>query len=490
MAGGSLPPNGVEALRAHIEAELAAGRLAVKPFYWDLRNEIIRPWETVPPQSRYFWAKWKPTLGWAYTDIIVDLRLLLAESRGSTEVVVSHEELAKRHGVSVATIERLLCPAAFRDPDRWFLRFFLRIVPRYQYDPVRRKKVRVSNAYEVAMDDPLLPEDEQVIQGRYTQEEIRALLRQGVVDLAKYASLRSSSPSPQLAGPTPQNVSGRGDLPLTRGGTDRAFCGVGGPTPQFEGQVQVADLLGGIRQPPPTPQLAVRDGSSSSSRSISTAADLDPALIDELLATFKGLSRAKAVHLIADCSVDAVRDQLAWFPHRDNTWATKGPLAAFIHYCRDGSPKPEAVEQEERRREEEARRRVEGESTRARMAAQKEETGRARAVRQAGSPYADLWTKLDAFLEMALGTAKYELWYAPLELADVRDDRVVWIAPNRFHRDFAETHCGDAMRAVLAQLLGGGVSVRIASHGEQLAIPMDGGADVCSAVPEGEGRGP
>ena len=50
--------------------------------------------------------------------------------------------------------------AALQHP---LIAYFVRCEARYVYDPVRGKKVRTSDMYDVAMDDPLVPEDEALL---------------------------------------------------------------------------------------------------------------------------------------------------------------------------------------------------------------------------------------------------------------------------------------------------------------------------------------
>jgi hypothetical protein len=73
-------------------------------------------------------------------------------------------------GVSVDTIARAL--------KGKLASLFVRVEPRYRYDPIRKKKIRTSSIYHVAIDDPLLPEDE---------KSLHALLAK--VDIALHRSI-------------------------------------------------------------------------------------------------------------------------------------------------------------------------------------------------------------------------------------------------------------------------------------------------------------
>src|SRR5579883_2193533 len=136
-------------------ARLAGEHLEVLPFYHDLRNQIVRPLN-LHVETRYFFRRWKPILGPVLTLLIMELRDRCYYNPRTGErrdyCWPSQEELARAIGVSTRTVIR-----ALQDPRA---QKFIRIQHRYRYDPVLGKKVRTSSAYVVAMDDPLLPEDE------------------------------------------------------------------------------------------------------------------------------------------------------------------------------------------------------------------------------------------------------------------------------------------------------------------------------------------
>ncbi|HLH29092.1 MAG TPA: helix-turn-helix domain-containing protein [Acidimicrobiales bacterium] len=168
-------------------------RLEVLPFYHDLRNQIVRPFN-VHVETRYFFRRWKPTLGPILTLLIMELRDRCYYNPRTGErrdyCWPSQEELARALGVSVRTIIRTLqSPLA---------RKFIRIQHRYRYDPALGKKVRTSSAYLVAMDDPLLPEDEDALTRlaaeRLLAEETAQRNRLMTPDLPATASPRSAAP--------------------------------------------------------------------------------------------------------------------------------------------------------------------------------------------------------------------------------------------------------------------------------------------------------
>jgi len=348
-SGGAAPDtHAIETLRAEITAGLAQGTIEIKPFYWDLRSRVIRPWETVQT-TRYFWYKWRPVLGPTYTLLLMDLRILAAEAleHGPTQALsVTQDELARRAGLSRPTVERHLSPSAFKDSKRWFLSKFVKPYHRYEYNEEKRRKVRAPNGYEVALDDPLLPEDEERLRGLYAEQEIQELLRQGVVDFTRYAELRGQAASiHQSVPPIHQSAE---QTPGAR------------TNPQIEGKGNFPDIagLGDPQIKLMEQKIAVEDKRvpTSTDQAFPQSDRADEQLTARLLKTFAGkLSRKKARALIAECGIEEVARQLTWFPHRDNRWAEKGPVAAFVYYCESGSPEPEeyrrSKETERRRRE-------------------------------------------------------------------------------------------------------------------------------------------
>lgn len=258
--------------------------MQLSPFYWDLRNRITRPWDSVGQLvSKYFWKRWMPVLGPEYTILIIELRQLAAASslaRGTPSfasnaptVQVSHQDLADRTGFSLRKIQRLLTPSAMRKPENWFVGRFLRVENCYVYDEARKKKVRVANSYAIAIDDPLHPEDEEEINIEFTRREREDLRAQGFE-----ATLPQPEPAESL-------------LPSTL---------------------------------PPV--------SAEEERVYQLAKELVPDLSLTVLA-----------RLIATVGHPAVLRQLEWFPLRDNTWAKNGPAAAFFTYCKEDRPEPPAA---------------------------------------------------------------------------------------------------------------------------------------------------
>jgi len=129
--------------------------IELQPFYLDFRNEIVAP-EKVTVVSHYFLDKWAPQLGPTLTLLIIRLRRYCYFNKLTKErrdwCYPKHETLAKEIGVSRWTI--------LRELQRPIAQHFVKREKRYVYDPQTKKKVRTSDMYYIAMDEPLTPEDE------------------------------------------------------------------------------------------------------------------------------------------------------------------------------------------------------------------------------------------------------------------------------------------------------------------------------------------
>jgi hypothetical protein len=129
------------------------------PFYHDLRNEIVEP-DKVVVTTQYFWTKWAPRLGPTLSALVVCLRRHCYYNRATHErrdwCFPEQATLAREIGVETTKTIR----AALSHP---LATLFVRREARYVYDPGRGKKIRTSDIYYVAMDDPLTPEDETLL---------------------------------------------------------------------------------------------------------------------------------------------------------------------------------------------------------------------------------------------------------------------------------------------------------------------------------------
>ncbi len=142
-------------------------QIELQPFYHDLRNQLVRP-NDVLVCSHYFFRHWKPRLGPVVSLLIMELRDRCYRNKATGEVRntcwPSQTELARAMGVSVDTIARAL--------KGELASLFIQVESRYRYDPIRKKKIRTSSIYHIAMDDPLLPEDTQSLHALLAKVDI------------------------------------------------------------------------------------------------------------------------------------------------------------------------------------------------------------------------------------------------------------------------------------------------------------------------------
>ena len=135
--------------------ELNFEKAKLQPFYHDLKNNIIEP-EKIVIATQYFWDKWASILGPTLTVLIIRLRRYCYYNKITKEkrdwCYPDQIKLAREIGVSRYTIMREL--------ERKIAEYFITRKKRYLYDDTLKKKVRASDVYYIAMDDPLIPEDE------------------------------------------------------------------------------------------------------------------------------------------------------------------------------------------------------------------------------------------------------------------------------------------------------------------------------------------
>jgi AraC-like DNA-binding protein len=132
-----------------------ADAIELQPFYHHVKNTIVRPKQVVVG-TRYFWEKWAPRLGPTLTVLVVRLRMHCYYNQATQErrdwCFPTQQTLAEEVGVSRWTVMRELKKSEARR--------FVRVQYRSRYDQARRQTVRISSLYHVAMDDPLVEEDQ------------------------------------------------------------------------------------------------------------------------------------------------------------------------------------------------------------------------------------------------------------------------------------------------------------------------------------------
>ncbi|HXG24683.1 MAG TPA: hypothetical protein VNJ09_09030 [Chthonomonadales bacterium] len=141
----------------------------VSPFYYEAKNEIVRPTHFVAC-SRYFVEKWMPQLGGTGTQLVLFLRSLgyynpqTGECRDGIQIGL--KQIAQACGCSQRTIQREM------DKNEALQRF-VRVESCYERDEQGHIQ-RFENIYRIAMDDPLHPDDEPRLQQIIQEREQRA----------------------------------------------------------------------------------------------------------------------------------------------------------------------------------------------------------------------------------------------------------------------------------------------------------------------------
>lgn len=159
-----------ELLRRFQELDLDKARRQVEvlPYYHQLENEIIKPNQGVWT-TRYFQERWRPALGSEGASIVGTLRLL-ADKNGQT--FASQAKIAELAGVSLRSLKRYLSTnesavssmsAVWKEQWRVLHQYFIKVkTPRYllQQQGNQTRARRTTSLYQVAMDDPIHPDDE------------------------------------------------------------------------------------------------------------------------------------------------------------------------------------------------------------------------------------------------------------------------------------------------------------------------------------------
>jgi len=185
----SVPP---EKRKEQLLGSLTMDQIKLQPFYYELKNEIIEP-DKVVVATQYFWDKWAPLLGPTLTVLVVRLRRYCYYNKLTKEkrdwCYPKQETLAKEIGVSADTVQREL--------KREVATYFITRKPRYIYSKKMGKKIRTSDMYYIAMDDPLIPKDE---------KRLVVLTAEKIVETEGTHS-KEIRPKPQFAGKVPNTSS-------------------------------------------------------------------------------------------------------------------------------------------------------------------------------------------------------------------------------------------------------------------------------------------
>ncbi len=300
-------------LASAIEQKLSVDDCQLQPFYHEVKNEIIQS-DMVQVLSRYFLSRWSPELGPVTTLIIMRLRAYCYYNKVTGETrdwcFPSMSKLASEIGVSTRTVERALNPT---DKKKSFLlEQFIRREHRYVYDAKAGKKRRTSDMYHVSMDDPIHPDDEAELKRKTADRLAKA---EHTADIHVLFDSNNIAPTRQNGGKVP-------------------------PTRQIDGYIYPDKLT--------EEEVLLRDSSTATAQP-SCSDDISPrrdrsAAVAAVRSLFRNQISERLIHqIIDDTSLENLCNQLAWFKHRDASWARKGPVAAFVAYCRQEASEPDSL---------------------------------------------------------------------------------------------------------------------------------------------------
>jgi len=259
-----------------------------------MTNTLYRPYPDqnfISQLNRGFFAQrhWRPILGKSLTTLIIEARNRCHKSQSRKGNIgyfyASLEDMAASVGLSVRQVSRLL-----KGPEA---AQFIRYRPTYFYDANRGKRIRGKCLFQVALNG-------------YLNIHSDALLRERAKghNVQKVAPLREP--------PNGQNVL-----------YDK--CNIYN---NINITAATANLVAGV-------SMLMGDKSRESEFEEVAAA---------VRKYFKNqISMKKILELIGKTSAENVKSQLEWFPYRDNSWARKGPVVAFIVYCEQQLEEPDAL---------------------------------------------------------------------------------------------------------------------------------------------------
>ena len=129
----------------------------LSPFYHSAFNEITKP-SSLVFVSHYFVDRWMPELGPTATAILICLRSHCYHNRATGEtrdqIQISLPDIAKECSISYKTVQREIA-------GNKALQKFVRVQEEYAPGKTAASVRRDSNSYQVAMDDPIHPDDDQ-----------------------------------------------------------------------------------------------------------------------------------------------------------------------------------------------------------------------------------------------------------------------------------------------------------------------------------------
>lgn len=296
--------------------------IRVHPYYHEARNEIVQPGHFVAC-SRYFVQKWIPLLGGTGAALVLYLRSMgyfnprTGELRNGVQV--SLKDIARACACSDRTIQREL-------EKNEALRKFVQVESCYERDDAGNIR-RLENIYRIAMDDPIVDEDQPVlleIIAAREQERLRAAAPRAssrVRHARRAASQPTHTPIHDILSPTE----------ITPNSIDDRMSPIEPPAPS---RTRQSDTTLATDCRINNMEEATRNtyNNSMSTHPAPVPPTLD-AVVVELIEklTGHGVTRRTAESLTTEYSSDRVQRQLLALPYR----SAKDPARVLVASIRD-----------------------------------------------------------------------------------------------------------------------------------------------------------
>ena len=181
--------------------------IQLSPFYHSAVNAVTKPGKYTAT-SNYFVDRWMPLLGGNGTMIVMALRRegFLDRRKGECrdEIVMDGAELATAAGMSEDTLTRELgIDKKTGKPKNPWISLFVQKQQRQRRNKAGQVR-QMENAYWIAMDDPVHPDDWPLVAEAVWEAEARVEKQHGRP--GPHFADSGRSPNPQNAGATPQNA--------------------------------------------------------------------------------------------------------------------------------------------------------------------------------------------------------------------------------------------------------------------------------------------
>jgi len=141
-------------------------KISVDGYYQHAYTAIVQP-DKIEAFTQYFRWRWRPLLGPGLSELVRELRQMcyLGKGREQTRrntVEITQHELARRLGISRATLQRYLQRDRYGrfTKNQYLNKFILEVETITRYDEDKRRVVNDKTRYTIAIDEPIAPEDE------------------------------------------------------------------------------------------------------------------------------------------------------------------------------------------------------------------------------------------------------------------------------------------------------------------------------------------